>query len=194
MSNEITVSESPRAGYGPAMRSCNDRQRRFVISLLETGSDNYTLAARMAGYSGTNNTMSVTAYRLSHDPKIQAAIQEEAKRRLNAGLILATSTLVQHVKNLDAKVSLKAIEMILNRGGLHAQSEHKVTVEHQMNEQETVNAIVMMANKMGVNPAQLLGEAGYKLPALTDQSNVVEGEYTEVATGELDYEGLEDCL
>ena len=188
MSNEITISNSPAAGYGPAMRACNDRQRRFVISLLETGSDNYTLAARMAGYSGTGNTISVTAYRLSHDPKIQAAIQEEAKRRIQAGLILATSTLMVHVKNADAKVSLKAIEMILNRGGIHAQSEHKVTVEHTMNEDEMVRSIQVMAKQMGVDPAKLLGDAGY---ALTDQSNVVEGEFVEVVA---DYEGLEDVL
>ena len=191
MSNEITVSDSPRASYGPAMRSCNDRQRKFVISLLETGNDNYTLAARMAGYSGTSNTISVTAYRLSHDPKIQAAIQEEAKRRINAGLILATSTLVQHVKSIDAKVSLKAIEMILNRGGLHAQSEHKVTVEHQMSEPELLKSIAVMAQQMGVDPKHLLGEAGYKVPALTDQSNVIEGEFTEA---DVDLEGLEDVL
>lgn len=175
------------------MRSCNDRQRKFVLALLQQGDDNYTRAAIAAGYTGTkeSNVIYVTAYRLAHDPKIQAAIQEEAKRRLNAGLILATSMLVGHVKSADPKVSLKAIEMIMNRGGMHGQSEHKVTVEHTMNEDEMVKSIAMMAQKMGVDPKQLLGEAGYKVPALTDQSNVIEGEFAEV---EIDLEGLEDML
>jgi len=188
--------EMPTANYGPAMRACNSRQRKFVLSLLMSGDDNYTRAARYAGYSNTNaNVMSVTAHRLSHDPKIQAAIQEESKRRLHAGLVLASSRLVEHIKNPDGKISLKAIEMVMNRAGIHAQSEHKVTVEHQMNEGEQIKSIIMMAEAMGIDPSVMLGSAGYKVPQLEaprqEPMPVIEGEYEEVAAN---LEGLEDIL
>jgi phage terminase small subunit len=180
------------------MRALTDKQRAFVLSLLAVGDDNFTRAARDAGFTdrgGNGVSIRVTAHRLAHHPKIQEAMQEEARRRLNSGLIMAVSTLATHVRSNDPKVSLKAIEMILNRGGIHAMSEHKVNVEHTMNEDEMVRSIAMMAKKMGVDPSSLLGDAGYKLPQLESPGQVpmevIEGEYEDVTAG---LDGLEDVL
>ena len=182
--------------FGPAMRACNERQRAFVYNLLEFGDDNFTRAARVAGYSDPgvdSTTIRVTASRLAHDPKIQAAMQEEAKRRLHGGTILAASTLVGLAKNGDPKVQLKAIEMILNRSGMQAMSEHKVTVEHTMNEEDMVKSIQMMAQKMGVDASALLGEAGVKMlpPPRQVPMDVIDADFSEVVSN---LEGLDDCL
>ena len=180
------------------MRACTERQRLFVLNLLEYGDDNFTRAAQAAGYSDPgahSNTIHSTAYRLAHDPRVQEAYQEESKKRLNSGLILATSSLVQHVKSADAKVSLKAIEMILNRGGLHAQSEHKVTVAHTLTDEEIVANTIMMARAMGIDPALMLGQAGYKMPAIEDHSGqampeVVDAEFEEIKNDLDDLEAI----
>src|SRR5260221_274239 len=81
--------------------------------------------AREAGYSGEDGAMRVTAHRLAHDPRVQAAMLEEAQRRLGAALPLATAQLVRvltgSTKNSE---KLKAISMVYNRSGMPEKTEH----------------------------------------------------------------------
>ena len=95
------------------MRRLNPRQREFVMVLLETGTSNMSKATRLAGYTGTDDSIYVQASRLAHDPKVQEAIREEAGRRLNTGGIMAVSRLLSIAENTtDEKTALKAIEMV----------------------------------------------------------------------------------
>lgn len=187
--------EKPK--YGPAMQKLNERQRLFVLNLMEFGDDNFTRAARAAGYTDTGDpkttAIRLQAHKLAHDPRIQEAMLEEAKRRLQGGLILAVSTLVTHVRSADPKVALKAAEMLMNRGGIHALSEHKVNVEHTLNEEEMVKSIEMMAQKMGIDPSSLLGDAGVKQlpPPRQVPIDVIDAEFEEVG---INLEGLDDVL
>lgn len=168
MSTEIAIIDQD--GLGPLMRALNPRQQRFIWELLEAGDDNHTRAYLAAGYVAANmNVARVGAHRLAHSPSILAAMREEALNRIHAGVIMATSELVQIASGRasGAKISdrLKAISMILNRAGIHEMTEHKVTVEHTADEAGMVARIKALASEMGLDPKKLLG-------------NVVDAEFT----------------
>ena len=123
----VELRRSSQLGtFGPAMRAITDMQQRFVIAMLDLANGNYTEAAKVAGYSPGGSEMGLrsTAYRLAHDEKVQAAIQEESQKRLNVAGMMALNRLialadgVEEGGKIDRKVQLKAVEMVLNRSGL----------------------------------------------------------------------------
>ena len=67
---------------GPAMRELSERQRAFVMALVtgRPGHGALTAAARFAGYNMSGPTLNKHAHDLSRNPKIIAAIAEEAKK------------------------------------------------------------------------------------------------------------------
>lgn len=154
----VEISPEDRAGFGPAMLALTERQQRFVLACLMTGRDNNAEHARMAGYIGTPATIAVTGFRVAHDPKVLAAMLEEATKRMHSGVLLATSRLMHLAANAkEEKDQLKAISMILNRAGLHEKTEHKLTVKHETNEAEMLKQIERMAEFLGVDPKKLTG-------------------------------------
>lgn len=174
---------------GPAMRALNERQRQFVFALLEQGTTNYTRAAAVAGYGNTDESRKVIAHRLAHDPKILAAMQEEGKSRITAGVVMAASELVRIAEdsNTPTREKLRALEMIMNRGGLHAMTESRQTIVHETDEGAAVARIRDLAATLGLDPKKLLGSVG-----------VVDAEFIEVTevtkpTGG-NTTGLEDML
>lgn len=185
--------------WGPAMRALKtDGQRRFVMALLEIGSNNHTRAALIAGYEGNTDTLKVTAYRLFHDPGVQQAMHEVAHSRLNAGKIMAVSTLLNIAENAkEDKDKLKAIGMVLNRTGLHEKTEHHVTTQDvSKTDAALVQRAKDLAKGLGLDDATLqkmLGGAGVPKDA-------IDGEFTEVVLPEKildevfpkDFTGLED--
>lgn len=170
---------------GPKMMALTPRQRAFVFAMLETGQDDHTRCARMAGYTGNDNVLYVTAHRLAHDEKIQTAIHEQASKRLKAGAIMATGTLLAIAKNPVHKDQLKAALEIMNRSGLHAITESKVTHEHTLDDKAAIQRVKDLALSLGIDAKKLLGNYG-----------IVEAEYTEVPEEE-EFDpaaGLEDLL
>jgi phage terminase small subunit len=151
---------TPDGKLGPAMLALNERQRLFVTYMVETGSANATRAAAFAGYSAENhNALRVTAHRLAHDEKVLAALHEEASRRMRASAILAVSELTRIAGDPTHKDQVRAIAMVLDRSGLHATSEHKMTVEHtDLDNQAMVKGIVEMCRQIGLDPRAMLGK------------------------------------
>lgn len=175
---------------GPAMRALNPRQRVFVIAAIESGSNSHTDWARHAGYSDEGGGLRVQAYRLAHDEKILKAIHEESARRLRSGVGLAVNTIARIMtESLDEKMQLKAADMILNRGGLHAVSEHNVNVKHELDETEKLARIISLAGQLGIDPAKLIGEERAKTLPAPKLDETIEAEYTVHSV-----EGLEDLL
>lgn len=207
MKGQLIISTPSERQLGPAMRALNERQRLFVVATFEQGKRDATACARAAGYQGDPNTMRVTAHRLSHDPRIIAAMKEEGQRRMDMlgsiaieklGAILETS--------IDEKTQLKAIDMALNRTGFHATSEHINRNETIMSDIEKIERITALAKTLGVEPAKLLGRFAPK--EVTDDGNdtsgiagvavagsggtdtVIDADFEEVGSTE----GLEDLL
>lgn len=160
---------TPDAKLGPAMRNLNQRQQAFVVAMIEMGGINYTRAALAAGYGNGNlESAAVQGNRLAHDEMVLAAIHEEAHRRLRSGAIMAVQTLLEIAGNPQAenKDRLKAVEMMLNRSGLHAVTEHNVKVEHRdITDEGMIKRIKLLAEKQGLDPVQLLGSHGVTLDA-----------------------------
>ena len=142
------------------MKALPDTQQVFVMACINMGVGlNYTEAARIAGYANTP-TIKVTAHKLAHDEKIQAAIQEQNRRTLRVGTLEAVAYLLETVRNTKAETKdrLKAAQMVLDRGGLHALSEHQVTVNHNhMSVEEKAKRVRDWAVKQGIDPDKLLG-------------------------------------
>src|SRR5262245_31332771 len=151
------------AEMGPAMLTLNERQRKFVCAVIELGRVgivNNAKAAELAGYSANSRgALRVRAHELAHDTRIQAAMLEESQRTLSlAASAVATPVVIEIAmsKKFDPRDRLRACEMLFNRGGLPAQTEHKVTVEHHSNP-KMVELATRLAHELGVNPERLLG-------------------------------------
>lgn len=160
---------TPDAKLGPAMKNLNERQRAFVVAMIEMGGINYTRAALAAGYgNGNDESAAVQGNRLAHDENVLAAIHEEAQRRMRSGAVMAVQTLLEIANDHGAenKDRLKAVDMILNRSGLHAVTEHNVKVErHDITDEGMVKRIKLLAEKQGLDPSRLLGSIGVTVDA-----------------------------
>ena len=171
---------------GPAMQACTPLQQRFVIALLELGDNNFTRAAAMAGSTAKAEGLRVVAHQLAHHPKVLEAIHEEAIARLASAKVLAVSKLIDAMNTApEWKDKLKAIDMLLNRAGMHTISETRVSgeVKHLHSNEDAIAQIEDLAGRLGVDPKKLIGFA-YEKPQET-----VDAEFTEH-----DAAGLEDVL
>lgn len=149
------------------MSQLSDRQRAFVrswIALGANGTPDNTAAAAAAGYASENNeALRVTAHRLAHNPKVQAAILETCRKEaVLAGAAVALPVTIGIALNekLAAKDRLRACEMIFNRGGMPAMSEQKITVEHKADASQLKAFAAQLAQELGVSREKLLGWEG----------------------------------
>lgn len=149
------------AKFGPAMTVLTNKQKLFVLACLDFGCNvNHSRAAMLAGYQGGPDVTKVKGHYLAHDPKIQAAFLEEAGKRLQAGTIAATALLIETMadKSQETKDRLKAAQMVLDRGGLHAMSEHKVVVNHTDDRASKLLRLAELARAAGQDPREVLGD------------------------------------
>jgi phage terminase small subunit len=147
---------------GPKMQALTEKQRLFVVAMAELGTFDYTRCARAAGYSAeSENGLRVTAHRLAHDEKIQAAMHEEAQRRMNVGGFIGVSVAAEIATDPIHKDRLKAAGMLMDRSGLHAKSEHTVKVQDQSRTEEALlERAKQLAGELGFNQADVLKAIG----------------------------------
>lgn len=158
----------PQHELGKAMRALSPQLQSFVVAMVETGGDQ-AAAARAAGCECT----SVESFRsrgihILRNDKVQAAVLEEGRRRLGSLAIQAAEVLGQFVRGDIAcppSTRLRALEMAMNRIGMHPKTEHEVTVTDNRTDKETVAQIVSLAKSMGIDPRNLLGRQGIVLDA-----------------------------
>lgn len=156
--------------FGPKMRSLTDKQRAFVMVMVEFPAVSAAEAARMAGYSDASEGAKVVACRMLQDKKIVEAIQEQAGKRLWAVSLKAAARVEQLIDSDDETIALKAAGMVLDRVNLAPQQNINI---HQHVTDNSGKALMerihALAAKHGLSPQQLLSK-----PA------VVEGQFTEV--------------
>src|SRR5262245_10298217 len=142
----IMATASSKRSLGPAMLALNERQRAFVAAFIELGGKSATMAARCAGYLfASEQSLRVQAHKLAHDPKIIAAIEEEAARRLAGGIALATTALIKIASDPKHKDQFRACVELLNRAGMILEkrqpANRAVVVEDQRSEAEVKERI-----------------------------------------------------
>jgi terminase small subunit-like protein len=182
----------PKNVIGPRMRDLRPRHRTFVQWYCRLR--NATAAARKAGYrdAGTNS-IRVMASRLLDRDDVSKAIVEESLRRLRANLPVNLELVQSIAEGTAAKgddqpvsyaVRLKALELLVDRGG----AGPKLEVEHTGNVEVTVRErwelIARQAAARGEDPKALLNnlapaERDIILAAL-EHKPVIEAEYEEL--------------
>lgn len=141
---------------GPAMAALNEKQRLFVLNYALTGG-NTTQAAVQSGYGGNPQSSYQTGHRLLQDPKIRAAIKEDAERRLNNGAGLAAAGLIQiGLTSLDEKNRIKAYTTVLSLAGINPVARHEHVHVHQT-AASIESEIRKMAGILGLDAEKLLG-------------------------------------
>jgi len=114
---------------GPCMRALTLLQRKFVIALLESPDGNFTEAARVAGYSAENyGSLRVLGHTAANHPKVLLAIEEHARKFIKASTLTSIRHLALVAQDPTHKDQVKAIGMLLNRGGLPEISHQTVDV------------------------------------------------------------------
>lgn len=152
--------------YGPAMAALNERQRRFVLAMLDIPGCSHARAAREAGYSNVADGSKVRGHYAAHHPGVQAAIREEAGKRLNGLSVIAANVMMDVMldEDVDAKTKLKAAAAVLDRTGFAAAQNINVNKTVTDNSGRAVmERIARAAAALGIDPAQLLGLAPMKV-------------------------------
>lgn len=167
------MSDDPE--YGPAMAALNERQRAFVMAMIEFPGITFKDAALRAGYSDAGNGAKVRGHYCAHNPSVQAAMREEAGRRLNASSLMAANVLMRMLTDdgVEPKDRIKAAGMLLDRSGFGA--AQTINVNKTVTDRTgtaVMERIKSLAAKHGLDPMKLLGG-----PA------VVEAEFSEVKDG-----------
>lgn len=153
------------------MRALSEMQRNYVLAQGADPFGNPTRWARKAGFSeASKGALRVTAHRLAHDVRVQAAVMEFARGTLSAvGPILATSAMLRVAANPKHPKHLRAAEMLANRVGLHETTEHVVNVNHSDRTGAAMaERIKQMAGVLGIDPGQLLGVNAGPAPMLIE--------------------------
>jgi hypothetical protein len=149
------MSELPE--YGPRMLALTEKQRNYIKAMAANPFGASSAWARSAGYSDSSKGAKVAAFRLRHDPKIEAAVLEYASTLMHRdGPVLAVSVMMEIARDKEHPRRLAAAEAIADRIGLHRLSEHKIVVEHQSTE-AMVARIRELAAKLGMDAEALLG-------------------------------------
>lgn len=164
----LIVQAPPDEECGPAMLRCTAMQRMFVVALcLIPDTTNETAAARIAGYSQPKSDSSA----LMRNPKVLAAIREEADKRVRGGALIGAKALIEIASDPMNKNRFQAAQALLDRAGLQVVAKQEILVEHTDNRsnEELISFIKTMAVKHGLDPKVLLGE------------NAIEGDFVEVS-------------
>src|SRR5262249_36271371 len=110
------VPRDPEPEWGPCMRVLPTKWRRAVEALFLTNGDQ-SKALRLAGYSGTNESINVMASRIFGDDRVRAAIREVCLTRIDISEPELFSTTLQILRDPSEKAAdrLRAIGMIWDR-------------------------------------------------------------------------------
>lgn len=168
---------SDEGELGPAMQGLTEKQRGFVVAMVTIPGCSFRRAALSAGYSDSSEAAKVTGHRLAHDVRIQAAIREEAGKRLSALSVVAANVMMDVMLDDEAspKDKLKAAMAVLDRTGFAAAQTinvNKTTTDRTG--AGMLERIRALAAANGLDPVKLLG--GNTAP-------VVDAEFSEVKDG-----------
>ena len=170
---------------GPAMAALTELERNLVRAHFDHPNWSQAQQAEIAGYQkGTApNQLSVTGARAFGRERVIAALLEEGSKRLRSGGAIAISALVDMVRNPQHKDHAKAVQMVLDRTGFHAMSEHKVTVDDKrpQTKQELIAKILEMAEARGLDQTAKMKLIGHDpTKAIDAEFEVIEDEKIEV--------------
>jgi phage terminase small subunit len=164
--------------YGPAMAALSEKQRAFVMAMIEVPGCSNAEAARRAGYSDVAEGAKVRGFYCAHNPAVQEAMREEAGKRLNSSSLAAAGVLLKLLTDeaIEPKDRIKAAGMLLDRSGFGA--AQTINVNKTVTDRTgpaMLERIAELAARHGLDPAKLLG-ANVSAPIDAEFSEVKQGE------------------
>jgi len=144
---------------GPHMAALTDMQRDFIAAYLESPMQPAN-AAKAAGYSASStNNLRVTASRLLSDSKVQAALKEEAVRRLGSASVMAAAVVMEICMDPTVRASdrLKAAGMIMKATGIEGDTTVNVVISDDSAKMKRVQEL---AGVMGLSKEDVERMAG----------------------------------
>jgi phage terminase small subunit len=154
MAKELTKSD-----FGPAMAILTERQQKFVLAMVTIPGCTFKRAAVEAGYSDVADGAKVRGHYLAHQPAVQAAIREEAGRRLNSLSLLAANTMMAVMEDPEAphRDKMKAASAVLDRTGFAMTQNVNVNkVVTDMSYEAITQRIRDACDRLGLDPEQFL--------------------------------------
>jgi hypothetical protein len=166
------------------MLKLSERQRAWVEAIIQNGLD-ATKAAKAAGYAGDRKTLKSTGHKLAHNPLVQDALREEAAKLIRTHSVMAVGVIASIATDplAPARDRLKAAAELLNRGGLHATSEHLLVVENRTSRTDHIREIHQMAKDLGFDPRPMLKSVGVTDRELVEL-NIIDADFTVVTEKE----------
>lgn len=153
-STQLAIPDN-RKYDGKAMASLPDKQRLFVITMLQHGVDPKA-AAKAAAQLGYHPNY---GYALMRDEGILAALREEATKRLVSGALVGVNVLLEIAQNPMHKDQFRAAKELAGINGFT--SEQRIVVEHLTEDTKAqMRQIKDMAGQLGMDPKQLIAAAG----------------------------------
>lgn len=144
------------------MSALTERQRKFVLALIEVPGCSHAKAARLAGYSDVKEGAKVRGHYAAHNPAVQEAIREEAGKRLSSLSVVAASVMMDVMLDpkSEAKDKLKAAAAVLDRTGFAAAQNINVnkTVTRRVDVSAAANKIAEFRRRFPEQFARLIGE------------------------------------
>jgi hypothetical protein len=123
-------------------------------------------ACRAAGFGredGTSTCLKQIAYKIFHDPRMQAALREVGEAYIKSGVpdALMTVTEIMEDKRSKGADRLRAAQIFIDRHH-PLQTAHHVTVEH-VDDHRMMEFAVKLAAEMGIEASKLIGRVDGKL-------------------------------
>lgn len=180
MPNQYTDITLVEEKFGPAMLALAPRHRAFAIAYVTLTHGDATKAAKEAGYPVNKNGVplaengvggiGVQAHRLLNRPDVLAAIRELVVSRVAGNLPVYVNALEKVAASAQHKDQVKAIGMLLSRGGLPDITQRDLNINITVSKDQQIAEIRQMAEEMGLDPNKLLG-------------TVTDAEFTEIPKG-----------
>ncbi len=179
----MTEIAPDRSDDGPALKQLTEKQRTYLLALLDNGG-NQTAAALVMNPALSQGSARAIGSTMAHNPKLIAAMKEEADRRVRIGAPLAIDVMLEIMNTPGHKDRFKAAVEVANRSGLLVIHQSEVLHTHAgQSTPEMLKRIELLARQLGVDPVKLLGSVGVKaLPA----PKVVDAEFVEVVSSPAD--------
>lgn len=141
----------------------------------------YVEALKAAGWEGTEGSLRVSAHRIFHDHRMQAAVIEESKKAFVGLVPLARDKMEEILQTPGHPKQFDASRTILDRAGIVERREEHVTHEITMSP-ENQQRVALLAKRLGIPVQKLVGNR---------QAPVIEAEYAEVKPLKIEVEYIE---
>lgn len=158
--DDITYPDLPAEFQGVKMQALRDDRRRRFAYIMACGEASAAQAARSAGYSDASGSDKVTAHYLMQDQDVLAAIEEVGRKVLIGLAPVAIKRAKAILNDPDHKRHAHMIEVILDRTGFAAKTEHTVTVTHTADVKELEALARRLALENGIAPEKFVGLNG----------------------------------